>query len=133
MTKPLSPAAQVLDAVCNNTEPDCDTQHIIAAALRAVADQVDAMNVPNHIQGDAYWPYRNGRDAAKEHFLAIAAELEAHPFANTKGDRSQLMFSVKQKREIADAVQQILQAWNELQDSSTGVSELGGRTTPTES
>ena len=81
------------------------------------------------------------------------------------------MFSVKQKREIADAVQQILQAtnhpelpaseiqsllhvdgaeswswadirnngavqqpgintWNELQDSSTGVSELEGATTP---
>ena len=34
----LSPAAQaVLGAVCNNTEPDCDTQHLIAAALRAAA------------------------------------------------------------------------------------------------
>ena len=30
----LSPAAQaVLDGVCNNTEPDCDTQHLIAAEL----------------------------------------------------------------------------------------------------
>jgi hypothetical protein len=38
MTEPLSPAAQaVLDAVCDNTEPDCDTQHLIAAALRAAA------------------------------------------------------------------------------------------------
>jgi hypothetical protein len=37
----LSPAAQsVLDFVCDNTEPDCDTQHLIAAALRAAADQV---------------------------------------------------------------------------------------------
>jgi hypothetical protein len=37
----LSPATQaVLDAVCANTEPDCDTQHIIAAALRAAVDQV---------------------------------------------------------------------------------------------
>ena len=37
MTEPLSPAAQaVLDAVCDNTEPDCDTQHLIAAALRAI-------------------------------------------------------------------------------------------------
>ena len=36
----LSPAAQaVLDAVCANTEPDCDTQHVIAAALRALAGQ----------------------------------------------------------------------------------------------
>lgn len=40
-TTPLSRAAQViLDAVCDNTAPDCDTQHLIAAALRAVADQV---------------------------------------------------------------------------------------------
>ena len=38
--EPLSPAAQaVLDAVCDNTEPDCDTQHLIAAALRAAAEQ----------------------------------------------------------------------------------------------
>ena len=37
----FSPKTQaVLDAVCNNTEPDCDTQHIIAAALGAAADQV---------------------------------------------------------------------------------------------
>ena len=34
----LSPAAKaVLDAVCDNTEPDCDTQHLIAAALHAAA------------------------------------------------------------------------------------------------
>ena len=37
----LSPAAQaVMDAVCDNTEPDCDTQHLIAAALRAAAWQL---------------------------------------------------------------------------------------------
>lgn len=35
---PLSGRAQaVLDAVCDNTEPDCDIQHLIAAALRAAA------------------------------------------------------------------------------------------------
>jgi hypothetical protein len=39
----LSPQAQaVLDAVCDNTEPDCDTQHLIAAALRAVADHCES-------------------------------------------------------------------------------------------
>jgi len=48
----------------------------IAAALRAVADQVDAVNVPDHIRGDAYWSYRNGRAAAKAHLIAIADELE---------------------------------------------------------
>lgn len=37
---PLSPAAQaVLDAVCATTEPDCSTEYLVAAALRAVADQ----------------------------------------------------------------------------------------------
>jgi propanediol dehydratase small subunit len=48
----------------------------IAAIICAVADQVDAVNVPDHILGDAYWPYRNGRAAAKEHLIAIANELE---------------------------------------------------------
>jgi hypothetical protein len=48
----------------------------LGAALRAAADQVDAVNVPDHIRGDAYWPYRNGRAAAKAHLIAIADELE---------------------------------------------------------
>lgn len=35
---PLSGRAQaILDAVCDNTEPDCDIQHLIATALRAAA------------------------------------------------------------------------------------------------
>jgi hypothetical protein len=55
----LSPAAQaVLDAVCDNTEPDCDTQHLIAAALRAAANQIIEEVSP------------------VEALLAIAAELE---------------------------------------------------------
>ena len=85
----LSPAAQaVLDAVCDNTEPDCDTQHLIAAALRAAADQV----VP---EAREYWQaaideqYRTSAQAAlatrrqwrllldvRNKFLTIAAELE---------------------------------------------------------
>jgi len=70
MTKPLSPAAAaVLDAVCNNTEPDCDTQHIIAAALRAVADQV----VPEE---DPWAHYKLG--TVRRKLLVIAAELEDH-------------------------------------------------------
>ena len=61
----LSPAAQaVLDAITVNTEPDCDTQHIAAAALRAAADQV----VP---------VCTNLRQTKIRHqLLAIAAELE---------------------------------------------------------
>ena len=63
----LSPQAQaVLDAVCDNTEPDCDTQHLIAAALRAAADQV--------VPGDGS---RRANEIRSE-FLAIAAELENH-------------------------------------------------------
>ena len=64
MTKPFSPAAQaVLDAVCANTEPDCDTQHLIAAALRAAADQ---------------FPWDQGYSAmhCSLHLQAIAEELE---------------------------------------------------------
>jgi hypothetical protein len=73
----LSPQAQaVLDAVCNNTEPDCDTQHLIAAALLAAVDQV----VPEHREH-----YPNTLDERyrkvsafdlRNRFLAIAAELE---------------------------------------------------------
>lgn len=70
--EPLSPAAQaVLDAVCDNTEPDCDTQHLIAAALRAVADQV----VPLHICGTNSTRAQT-RLGMRQKFLAIAAELE---------------------------------------------------------
>ena len=61
----LSPAAAVLDAVCKNTEPDCDTQHLIAAALRAAADQVE-----QELRGFS-------REACQE-IRAIAAELEAN-------------------------------------------------------
>jgi hypothetical protein len=70
----LSPAAQVLDAVYNNTEPDCDTQHIIAAALRAAADQV----VPDHANsvGDAHDDARRDQwMRIRRKLLAIAAEL----------------------------------------------------------
>ena len=60
----LSPEAQaVLDAVCDNTEPDCDTQHLIAAALRAVVQELKYFGL------------------TEKNILAIAAELEA--FAQT--------------------------------------------------
>jgi hypothetical protein len=55
----LSPTAQaVLDAVCDNTEPDCDTQHLIAAALRAVVQELKYFGI------------------TEKNILAIAAELE---------------------------------------------------------
>ncbi len=73
----LSPAAQaVLDAVCDNTEPDCDTQHLIGAALRAAADQV----VPPVLEEE--WRDRNQALPLTKmveirlQLLAIAAELE---------------------------------------------------------
>ena len=47
-----------------------------AAVIRAAADQVDAVNVPDHIRGEGYWAYRNGRAAAKDYLIAKAAELE---------------------------------------------------------
>jgi len=68
----LSPQAQaVLDAVCNNTEPDCDTQHLIAAALQAAADQV----VPEFAHDDDDI-YGETIQDVRHKLLAIAAELE---------------------------------------------------------
>ena len=72
----LSPQAQaVLDAVCDNTEPDCDTQHLIAAALRAAADRLAQVPI---VIGE---PLKGSiaKDAAVVHvadLLAIATELE---------------------------------------------------------
>jgi hypothetical protein len=73
----LSPQAQaVLDAVCDNTEPDCDTQHLIAAALRAAADQVvpdsDAMRSPCR----EHCVIGGAAARIRAELLAIAAELE---------------------------------------------------------
>jgi hypothetical protein len=73
--KLLSPAAQaVLDAY----ETTLGVSPGIAAALRAAAAQIAAEEVPPHVKGDAYWPWRNGRATAEEHLLAIATELEGH-------------------------------------------------------
>lgn len=77
-SKQLSPADQIMIAVFHAYQAhggDPPARAVAAAVLAAAADQADAMDVPEYIQGDAYWPYRNGRDAAKEHFLAIAAGL----------------------------------------------------------
>ena len=72
----LSPAAQaVLDAVCDNTEPDCDTQHLIAAALRAAADQV--VPEPDDAAKETFSiAALRHRWQIRDQFLAIAAELE---------------------------------------------------------
>jgi hypothetical protein len=69
MTK-LSPASQaVLNAVCDNTEPDCDTQHLIAAALRAATND---WRVDTEFIGGVEYIRTSTLDA-------IAAELEALP------------------------------------------------------
>ena len=72
----LSPQAQaVLDAVCNNTEPDCDTQHLIAAALRAAADRVvpEEEDMPTNL---AHRVRRSALQSVRFQLLDIAAELE---------------------------------------------------------
>ena len=62
---PLSPAVQaVLDAVCANTKPDCDTQHLIAAALRAAVAATQMRQYGDRWICDA------------DELLAIVAELE---------------------------------------------------------
>ena len=70
----LSPQAQaVLDAVCDNTEPDCDTQHLIAAALRAAADQV--FPLARTPWGSTLIPVLTSQESRRQ-LLAIATELE---------------------------------------------------------
>ena len=72
----LSPTAQaVLDAVCDNTEPDCDIQHLIAAALRAAADQV--VPEPDEVAKATFsFAALRHRWQIRDRFLAIATELE---------------------------------------------------------
>jgi hypothetical protein len=78
MTK-FSPAAQaVLDAaftLADNLDRDVTETEIIAAALRAAADQV----VPEEplYGGDQRWMFeRDARQACRKKLLAIADELE---------------------------------------------------------
>jgi propanediol dehydratase small subunit len=72
-SNPLSPAAQ---AVLDAHETTHGVSPGLAAALRAAAAQIAAEEVPPHLTGDVYWPWRNGRATAEEHLLAIATELE---------------------------------------------------------
>jgi len=72
----LSPAAQaVLDAYI---DAPCGTPSSawVGAALRAAADQVDDLDVPLNYEGDSFWIYEKGQDAAAGCLRAIAAELE---------------------------------------------------------
>ena len=72
----LSPAAQeVLDAVCAMTEPDCDTQHLIAAALRAAAYTVLPLSYEDVYTDGKMLQYEK-HDPIRERLLAIATELE---------------------------------------------------------
>ena len=74
----LTPAAQaVLDAAFA-VEDEWDTIPMLAAALRAAADQV-LPEEPLH-GGDQRWMYeRDIRQESRKKLLAIAAELEAQP------------------------------------------------------
>ena len=69
----LSPAAQaVLDA--SNLYPCSDSRQIIAATLRAAADQVLAAEWEGQIQPDT--THMLGINWSRDALLAIAAELE---------------------------------------------------------
>ena len=79
MTKPLSPATQsVLDAAngFNSYSPDDvlnESRWIVAAALRAVADQVAPHQLPWHRTSDAL----AAKHIVRLDLLSIASELEA--------------------------------------------------------
>jgi hypothetical protein len=77
MTEPFSPAAQAVWDAAYNTPEDCPYEHDLAAALRAVADQVapdDYASFTGHIEWDQGMEARN--DSIREAIRAIAAELE---------------------------------------------------------
>ena len=72
----LSPAAQAVWNAAYNTPEDCPYEHDLAAALRAVADQV----VPEEplYGGDQRWMFeRDARQDCRKKLLAIANELKA--------------------------------------------------------
>jgi hypothetical protein len=78
----LSPAAQaVLDAAINVAESP-DAEAIAAAALRAAADQVVPLTevTPQEnlesCREAMVWGMKNQTQLTRQHFLAIAAELE---------------------------------------------------------
>jgi propanediol dehydratase small subunit len=69
----LSTAAQaVLDAFWKQP----GDRSALAAAFHAAAAQIAAGEVPHHVTGDVYWPWRNGRATAEEYLHTIATELE---------------------------------------------------------
>ena len=75
MTKPLSPAAQaVLDA--SNLHPCKDSCLILAAALRAAADQVVPQTPPLIYAGEYESGVWEANNDVRVELLAIAAELE---------------------------------------------------------
>ena len=72
--QPLSPAAQAV--LWAGLGHDSD-RLVIAAALRAAADQAADLQVPCSYAGESYQTYDKGLHATAEHLRAIAAELEA--------------------------------------------------------
>lgn len=83
MTKPLSPAAQsVLDAAngFNSYSPDDvlnESRWIVAAALRAVADQLTPEQVQPPCRDDFAYGEWFARNDMRDDLLRIAKELEA--------------------------------------------------------
>ena len=86
MTEPLSPAAQaVLDAYwtfADLVDRDASNEEVLAAALRAAADQVVPAEPENedldpcNPDDKAEWAQYSQRQHTRSQLLAIAAELE---------------------------------------------------------
>ena len=77
----LSPAAQaVLDAYwtfADSLDRDASDEEVLAAALRAAADQVVPEPSDHLPEQNCRW-YRLGVSAYRHNILAIATELKAH-------------------------------------------------------
>ena len=76
MTKPLSPAAAVLDAY-RQTPLEAGVHRPLAAALRAAADQVAPVRAWHESDNDAAWERHQMSVIINRRILRIAAELEA--------------------------------------------------------
>ena len=76
MSKPLSPAAQAVMDACGSSWPKICGRLVIAAALRAAADQVVPVRAWHESDNDAAWERHQMSVIINRRILAIAAELE---------------------------------------------------------
>ena len=78
MAEPLSPAAQAVMDDCGSSWPKICGRLVIAAALRAAADQVVPEECLTRFPNDSEWQdgFTDANARVRSEILAIAAELD---------------------------------------------------------